>query len=305
MPVEDRRYLIVGGAPKAGTTSLFNWLSAHSAVCPSTIKEVRFFLDPGYPLPSTGRFNGSNLQEYDKFFKKCDDDIDRIRLEATPDYLYSESAVHIASLLPKSRIVFVLRDPVERMISWYTYALQRGFIAKTVSFDQYVKEQCEISVTRSTPIHLRALDQCRYWKYLPQFQQAFGNRMLTVDFVDLAKRPSVVFSRLCEFAGIADNALNVDQLVAGNASYATRSPWLEELYGRFRRRVAYATYERPNLVNFLRVPNRLVKLFLRPLRSNIVDIRASESTLQMIREATRIDSQHSRDKIDRKISPIG
>lgn len=68
MQTDDQLYLIIGGTTKAGTTSIFRYLSAHPDVCASSLKETRFFLDKDYPLPSTNRFNGSNLECYRVFF---------------------------------------------------------------------------------------------------------------------------------------------------------------------------------------------------------------------------------------------
>ena len=41
MPIP--RHLLIIGAMKAGTTSLFGWLAQHPAIAPSTKKETNFF----------------------------------------------------------------------------------------------------------------------------------------------------------------------------------------------------------------------------------------------------------------------
>ena len=63
--------VVIAGAPKCGTTSLFAWLADHPDVCGSNVKEARYFLDPGDPLfdetrtsvttgsPGTRRTSGS------------------------------------------------------------------------------------------------------------------------------------------------------------------------------------------------------------------------------------------------------
>jgi len=128
-------FLIIGGTQRAGTTTLYKYLSDHPNVCASSIKETRFFLDKDYPLPSADRFNGTNLDAYGKFFAHCTD-LTKIRVEATPDYLYSDTALKIADLLPRAKMIFILRDQVERMVSWYKYAIQRGLLEESISFEQ-------------------------------------------------------------------------------------------------------------------------------------------------------------------------
>ena len=138
MTVEEHHYLIVGGVPKAGTRSLYKWLADHPRVCASSLKEPRFFLDAGYPLPSAKRFDGTNLQEYTSFFKHGHEDTHLLKLDTTPDYLYSKTALRIAELFPSAKIIFILRDQVERMVSWYKYACQKWLIATGMSFEDYV-----------------------------------------------------------------------------------------------------------------------------------------------------------------------
>ena len=49
---QGESFLIIAGASKAGTTSVFNYLANHPQICASVAKETRFFLDLDYPLPS-------------------------------------------------------------------------------------------------------------------------------------------------------------------------------------------------------------------------------------------------------------
>ena len=137
--VGNYKYLIVGGTTKAATTSLFAYLAAHPAICAATYKETRFFLDKTYPLPSKYRYSG-NVEEYNLLFPEEDDGDSRIRLESTPDYLYCPNACErIAEFLPHAKLVFSLREPISRLISWYRFAKQNGTLPQTLSFDGYVE----------------------------------------------------------------------------------------------------------------------------------------------------------------------
>ena len=135
--VGDYNYLIVGGTTKAATTSLFTYLSDHPAVCAATYKETRFFLSDDYPLPSKYRYK-DNVEEYHLLFS--DSNGMQLRMESTPDYLYCEKArERIAEFLPHAKLVFSLREPISRLISWYRFAKQIGKLPQTLSFDAYVK----------------------------------------------------------------------------------------------------------------------------------------------------------------------
>ena len=129
--IADYRYLIVGGTTKAATTSLFTYLADHPAICAATYKETRFFLSSDYPLPSKYRYKG-DVEEYDLLFSNAD--TTQLRMESTPDYLYCEQArERIATSLPAAKLVFSLREPISRLVSWYRFAKRRWRVRLAVS----------------------------------------------------------------------------------------------------------------------------------------------------------------------------
>ena len=287
MSVPNHRYLIIGGAPKAGTTSLYKWLADHPNVCASSLKEARFFLDAGYPLPCDKRFDGSNLEEYESFFMSCRNEGHFLRVDATPDYLYSKNALRIAELLPQAKIVFILRDPVERMTSWYKYARQRGLLSEDLSFDDYVIAQVDRPPSNDMPIHLRALEQCRYEKYLPAFRQAFGERCMVIDFKDLKTDSRGVMAKISAFAGLDDFFFDAYTFRAENASQAVRSGWLMRRYNSIRSRLTYALHGNPVVMELLKKPNRIIKKMLSMNVKKAERVQFSNEIAELIRRETQ------------------
>lgn len=159
---KDMDALIIAGQPKAGSTSVYDWLSCHPAFRPSRIKEARFFLDADYPIPSGVRFDGTNLDRYPDLFNKTDGDI---LLDASPDYMYCQNFAEVARLLPKAKLVLLQRDPVERLVSWYRYAAQRGFLGHGATFEQFMDAQVSPLDHPDAPVWQRALDQNRFDHY--------------------------------------------------------------------------------------------------------------------------------------------
>jgi len=90
-------------------------LSTHPDVAPSSIKETRFFLPARYgePLPPAS--------EWDAYFADAGDRT--VHLEATPSYFYGGAAVAEAmrARLVHPHALVVLREPVSRAISFFTY----------------------------------------------------------------------------------------------------------------------------------------------------------------------------------------
>ena len=62
--------LVVGGAPKCGTSTFFRWLSSHPDVCGSEPKETFFLMDRDSPLLNRDcNVHEHGLQSYGSFFK--------------------------------------------------------------------------------------------------------------------------------------------------------------------------------------------------------------------------------------------
>jgi hypothetical protein len=116
---------IVIGAAKSGTTSLYQYLSAHPEICMSSVKETNFFCWYGcskafdiwgQELPREMNVVTSR-KEYAALFSGCGD---RLRGEVSPSYLFSKSAPdNIKECNRETKILVVLRNPVDRAYSGY------------------------------------------------------------------------------------------------------------------------------------------------------------------------------------------
>lgn len=101
--------VILAGAMRGGTTSLFSWLAQHPQVVASQRKEVHFFDLEFARGPDWYRrqFAGGRHPALR-------------RLEATPYYMFEPRVPQrMRDLIPDARIVCLLRDPVERALSHY------------------------------------------------------------------------------------------------------------------------------------------------------------------------------------------
>ena len=121
---------IIGGTGRAGTTSLFRYLSDHRDVCPASVKETQFFIqyveDPE-----------QNLPVYESYFSHCSDEVP-IRMEATPHYLQwaEKVAPYMSKIIPDVKLIFILRNPVDRMKTLYKVRANEG---KESSFQNFVQ----------------------------------------------------------------------------------------------------------------------------------------------------------------------
>ena len=278
--VGDYNYLIVGGTTKAATTSLFAYLTDHPAICAATYKETRFFLSSDYPLPSRYRYNG-DAEEYTDLFPNCDET--QLRMEATPDYLYCEKALkRIAEFLPQAKLVFSLREPISRLISWYRFAKQIGKLPQTMNFDAYVgllftSLDCD---TDNEEQHLQTLQQGCYTIHLKRYFNQFGPARIHVLFYEeLAAQPVSVMASLCNFAGIDADFYADYTFKVTNRTERMRNSELHRKYRDFRFRLRRWTHDKPIIHNPLRMIRQTIEpIYLRLNTQPDKEIQLSKET---------------------------
>jgi len=197
--IQNYRYLIIGGTTKAATTSVFYYLADHPQVCAAFRKETRFFLDQDYINPSLYRYE-DGLEKYETFFLNTSSA--KLLIEATPEYLYSSGTPYkINNSLPKAKILFILREPISRLISWYRFAMQAGIIAGNISFDEYVIQQFHNK--ENIKKNLRILEQGLYSNYLKSYFVVFGkDRVHVIFYENLSNNPEIVLKEICMFGDI-------------------------------------------------------------------------------------------------------
>ena len=278
--VADYNYLIVGGTTKAATTSLFAYLTDHPAICAATYKETRFFLSNDYPLPSKYRYK-DEAEAYADLFPNCDET--QLRMESTPDYLYCEKArERIAEFLPQAKLVFSLREPISRLISWYRFAKQIGKLPETLNFDAYVESLFAAldGNTRNEEQHLQTLHQGCYTIYLERYFNQFDpSRIHVLFYEELASHPAKVMADLCDFAGIDAGFYSNYTFKVTNRTEKMRNSGLHRKYRDFRFRLRQWTHDKPIIHNPLRTIRRTIEpLYLRLNTQTDEKIQMSEKT---------------------------
>lgn len=193
-------FLIVAGAEKAGTTSIHTYLSAHPQVCPSIKKETDYFRN------QTVSFDG-----YIEQFQSPGPQ-HRIYLESSPGYLAEArtAAPRIHAIVPQAKLVFFLRDPIERLYSSYTFYISRLHIPPTMSFEQFVDHCFKYSENEKyaeeiglLPWHLLALRRSCYGDLLAEFSRLNGSdQLLIIDYDRLRGSLKDVMRDICNFSGI-------------------------------------------------------------------------------------------------------
>jgi Sulfotransferase domain len=173
---------LVIGAQRAGTSLLHQILLAHPEVyVPVERKEVHYF----------DRYFERGVEWYRSYFPDGDA-AGRYRAigEITPDYLATEEApARIHALLPECRLVAILRNPVDRVYSWYQHARRSRNERRALA--RFLEEE---------PAALRA---GLYHRHLQSYLALFPrDALLVVVYEELLDDPGREFGRLTSFLGV-------------------------------------------------------------------------------------------------------
>src|SRR5439155_3447898 len=133
-------YLIIG-AQRAGTTSLYLYLTQHPCVAPVVIGKGVHYFDVDF-AKGPGWYRGHFPVAARRYLSRVGRDRPLITGEGSPYYLFHPLVPErVAALLPEARLIALLRDPVERAYSHYQHFVERGI--ETLTFEQALEAEPE------------------------------------------------------------------------------------------------------------------------------------------------------------------
>jgi|SRR5699024_7162410 len=195
----------IAGVSKCGTTSLHNYMDLHPDVFMSGTKEPHYFIKDILEFPHKGPGDRQrknivdSIEEYRELFQ--DVTHEKIVGESSADYLYySDSAEKIKAYSPDAKIVFILRNPVDRAYSAYTHLTRDG--RETKEFEYALEKEEERKRNNYGCLwHLKSMGL--YFSSLKHFMDVFGEGNIKVIISEEFKRDShKVLNEICDFLNI-------------------------------------------------------------------------------------------------------
>jgi hypothetical protein len=198
---------IIAGAPRSGTTYLYALCDSHPHICMAkpVSPEPKFFLvDEEY---------AHGLDYYaQRYFAAAGDYT--ARGEKSSNYLESAAAAdRIHHLLPHVRLVFILRNPIERAFSNYLWSRQNGL--ESLSFSEALaqeteREQAYTGRWRYARPHSYRSRGC-YADLLRPYLERFPRSQITVMlFEEILAAPEASAAALFRFLGVEACAVPFD-----------------------------------------------------------------------------------------------
>jgi len=216
--------LIIGGVNRSGTTSLFTYLSEHPQICPSSIKETNFFVPllKGNTLPP--------IETYAAYFAAAADR--KYHMEASPRYIFggARMARTIHEYLGPIRMIFMFRDPVERMLSYFQSMKRIGELPLEMTFDQYAQRGLKelpsvLAMDNGKPVDVyggsvftRGILQGSYADYLREWYEVFPQTIHISFFEHLTQNPRRAVQELCSWLGLDSSVYDGFEFTQENRS---------------------------------------------------------------------------------------
>ena len=193
--------LLVIGAQKCGTTSLHRYLDAHPEIAMSDPKELDFFVEhedrPRYLV------DGNWHRGVDWYASHFPDHVP-VRGEASPNYTAYPSVPEVperaAGIVPDARLVYLVRDPIERIVSHYLHRV--GASREGRPLDEVLADRDDAA---------RYVDRSRYAMQVERWLEHFpGERLLVIAQEDLRADAPSVLRRVFRFLSVDDTFVSAE-----------------------------------------------------------------------------------------------
>ncbi|MEO0817566.1 MAG: sulfotransferase [Pseudomonadota bacterium] len=190
---------LVIGAMRAGTTSLHNTLSKLDGLSLPRMKETDFFIE--------SKNWARGLDWYRGLFASRDS---ALRGEVCPNYakrdVFPEVPGNVRALAPDVRLIYLVRDPVERALSHFRHTwISTGDVPSPDAFEGSWAERHILSTSQYA------------WQLEPWLDTFSADQVLVIDLETLICEPETQIAAIADHIGL-DADIEVDHLITENAA---------------------------------------------------------------------------------------
>jgi hypothetical protein len=222
--------VVIVGAQKGGTTSLYRYLCQHPSISGARTKEVHYF---------------DNNHDRHPLWYRSNFDVEGpgVAVEATPKYLFHEVTLwRMSVLLPDVTVVALLREPVARAYSHYKHVQRRmgkwgtdhrSFPEAARADIQAASEKGGLGANSYKDIYHSYVRRGMYAPQVRRFKEVYGDQMMVVRSRDLFAETQRVLGDIFDKIGVARVDVETEN-VHKSGQYEEGIPIREELERFFR-----------------------------------------------------------------------
>ncbi len=193
--------LFIVGAPKSGTTFLYNKLQIFSEFYFTEIKELNYFSYDEI-AESKSYYNDYKVKEIERylnFFKNADKQ--KYKVDTSVSYFsYPRTANRIFEFNPESKIIAILRNPIKRAFSHYQMDVRMGHAKH--SFKNYIEDKNE----HQAHYH-QYITNSLYHSNISRYIEKFGTKNVLVLILEEIE---VELPKLFDFLNIENSSSEID-----------------------------------------------------------------------------------------------
>jgi hypothetical protein len=178
---------LICGAQKAGTTALYAYLKQHPDVFMSPTKEIAFFHKPeNYQ---------KGLEWFASHFEGHGGET-AVGEASTRTMSMPEAPARVAKHLPEAKLIFVLRNPIDRAYSQYHFHISTGKEEADASFHEVIRDE-------QSAFRRIVIQRGMYAEQLARFDAHFDrSQMKIVLHEDLRERTTETVQEVYRFLGV-------------------------------------------------------------------------------------------------------
>ncbi len=226
--------LVIAGVVKGGTTSLYSYLCEHPNICCSSVKETCYFSMYRYgQVDARYKDTTAPFKQFQGYFSHCQQQ--KYVMEATPGYFEGGATVASsikATLGEDTKVLIVLRDPVERLVSFWKYKKSMVELDDHLSLEGYI-QQCQ-----AMPYELRVKQENdRYWgldggyyaNHIAGWFDVFGSSLKILFFDDLKSDSKSFLEKTCQWLELDTRFIETIDFTVQNKSMRYKNAQMQRL----------------------------------------------------------------------------
>lgn len=262
------QHLIIIGAMKAGTSSLFNMLATHPDIIPAITKEPEYFSENQSHELKT-------VRDYSELWPGSDDaPMGKYLLEASTGYSKFPSGGDVPRRMKeygiKPKFIYIVRDPIKRIESQINWAVKRPWFNPADSYT-----------------HSRYISPSRYAAQLDRYMAHFDkDDLLLLGFEELKSDPGNLLKKVSDFLGIEYSFDEEAARIIKNATFSEtvgerfvyRTPMIHRFYSkapyRFREYVRKNILAKTPPVHKITLKNKELESVKAALRDDMARLRS-------------------------------
>lgn len=202
------------GVQKGGTTSLAQYLLQHPKVVKPQRKDIYFFNNQVNYHKGISWYRAHFAHRlYQRLHGIRKGVKDTVTFDATPNYFpVMAAAPRIKTHYPDTKLILLLRNPVER--AWSNYRMSRWHGFEPLSFEEALQYEDmrvaeETEKEKNPDYHSYVMQRLAYRtngiyvRYLREWQKHFSpGQMLILRSEDLFEKPAEIFRQVTDFIGL-------------------------------------------------------------------------------------------------------